>query len=339
MRTGLLDSVKHVTIAPADLPEPGPDEVRIQVAFAGVCGSDLHAYKGLHPFRKPPVVLGHEVSGTVDRVGSAVSTLSPGDRVTVMPAVGCGSCDLCRQGRTNICATKSVPGTPGWLGTFAEYFTAPAAVTYRLPEGMSLEAAALAEPLATAVHSVRTAAVQSGDRVLVLGGGTIGMLAVYAATQHGAEAVAITDVVDFNLAMARDTFGAVPFNAADPEMEAAILDRFPERFDAVILCASVAATLHQSVRLVRRGGRIVVTGMYLEPVPFTFLDLTLGELVMAGSQIYTDADFREALAMLHRDPQLLTAIITHKMSLDQADAALTILATQAEPAVKILLEP
>lgn len=337
MKTGLMDKANHVTIADAPVPEPRSGEVLMRVAYAGVCGSDLHAYKGLHPFRQPPVVLGHEVSGVIEKIGPGVTGFAKGDRVTVMPVASCGKCAPCRDGKTNVCVNKVVPGSGGWLGTFAEYFTAPAFITYKIPDDMGLDAAALAEPLATSIHSVKTAGVKQGDQVLILGGGTIGILAVAVAKELGAKDVAITDVLDFNLDMARDDFGADAYNALDKDLEQKLLARYPDKFNSVILCASVPSTIHQSVRLVRRGGTVVVTGMYLEPIPFNFIDITLGEIAMAGSQIYTDADFREALRMLATNKKLMK-IVTHKMPLDDADKALKILVTHSENAVKILLE-
>ncbi|MCL2000563.1 MAG: alcohol dehydrogenase catalytic domain-containing protein, partial [Planctomycetes bacterium] len=298
MKTGLLDKADHIVIAEAPCPKPGPGEVLLKTRFAGVCGSDLHAYKGLHPFRKPPVVLGHEISGHIEEIGPGVSGFAMGDAVTVMPALGCGECRLCRQGRTNICLKKKVPGAGGWLGTFAEYFAAPAAIVYKLPAGMGLDVAVLAEPLATSIHSAKVAGVGKGDQVLIVGGGTIGILAVAAAFEQGARDVAVTDVLDFNLNLARDSFGADPWNALDQDLEQKLLAKYPDKFDSVILCANAESTMHQSIRLVRRGGTVVVAGMYLEPINFCFLDITLGEIAMAGTQIYTDPDFREALRML-----------------------------------------
>ena len=338
MKTGLMDRENHIAIEEAAVPSIGAEDVLIKVKYAGVCGSDLHAYRGLHPFRKPPVVLGHEVAGHIEKVGDKVSGFAAGDTVTVMPALGCGACELCRQGRTNICLKKSVPGSPGWIGTFAEYFRAPASVTHRVPTGMDLKIAALAEPLATSVHSVKAAGMKKGGRMLVLGGGTIGILAVAVAREYGAGAVAVTDVLDFNLDMARNDFGADPYNALDPDLEKKLLAKYPDKFDSVILCASVEATIHQSVRLVKRGGRIIITGMYLEPVTFNFLDLTLGEIAMAGSQIYTAPDFREAMHLLKDNKYPFGKIITHIMPLTEADKALNLLATHSENAVKILLE-
>ena len=338
MKTAILKDIKKITMGSEEMPVLNAGEVLIKVKYAGVCGSDLHAYKGMHPFRKPPVILGHEVVGTVCDTAPDVSQFKKDDLVTVMPAYSCGNCILCRSGKTNICLNKLVPGMPGWTGTFAEYFKAPAKITYPLSPGISAEGGVLAEPLATAVHSVRMAGVGEGRQVLILGGGTIGILAAMVAKAQGAKSVAITDVFDFNLRMAGKLCGADCYNALQANVQEALLDAYPEKFDSVILCASAEETIHQSVALVRRGGRIVVTGMYLKPIPFNFIDLTLGEIAMLGSQIYTDEDFKIALQLLAERRFDFTEIVTHKLPLEKADEALRILSDHSENAVKILLE-
>ena len=110
MKAAVLEAVGTVRIRDVEVPAVGPEDVLIRVAYAGVCGSDLHAFRGVHPFRRPPVILGHEVAGIVERVGGAVSGFSPGDRVTVMPYLACGCCLTCRADRPNICPEKRAPG-------------------------------------------------------------------------------------------------------------------------------------------------------------------------------------------------------------------------------------
>jgi len=338
MKTAVLQRNNEITIEDLDLPVVGPGEVLIKVKYAGVCGSDIHAYKGMHPFRKPPVVLGHEVSGVIEKCPDGINGLNVGDSVTVMPALSCGKCPMCREGKTNICLNKKVPGIVGWQGTFAEYFVAPASITYKLPVGLSLKAGVLAEPLATGVHSAKTAGVKKGHDVLILGGGTIGILTAIAAKALGAKSVAITDVLDFNLKMAEELCGADPFNVREGNLIERLLEKYPEKFNSVVLCASAEDTVHQSILLVRRGGRVVVTGMYLKPIAFNFIDLTLNEIEMVGSQIYTDDDFCQALRMLQDDENNFLKIVTHSMSLAKADQALRILVEHSEDAVKILLD-
>jgi len=209
----MLQEAGRIVVQEAPRPAVGRGEVLIRVAYAGVCGSDLHAFLGTHPFRKPPVVLGHELSGTVAEVGEGVEGLAVGDLVTVLPAVSCGQCRACVAGRTNICENRVVPGVQGWLGAFAEYFAAPATVTYPLGRHTTLVQGALAEPLAVAAHAVERGGVGAGSDVLILGGGTIGLLIGYAAQRAGARSVAITDLYDYNLTVASALGIAHTYNA------------------------------------------------------------------------------------------------------------------------------
>src|SRR5512147_1542325 len=128
MRAAVLVETGKIDIREIGRQLLGPDDILIRTAYAGVCGSDLHAFKGKHPFRKPPVILGHELAGTVVECGGEARGVRPGDRVTVMPLVSCGTCRLCRLGRENICLKKQVPGAGTWLGSFAEFTRAKASV-------------------------------------------------------------------------------------------------------------------------------------------------------------------------------------------------------------------
>lgn len=134
-----------------------PDEVLIKARTVGVCGSDLHLFKGTHPFRHAPAILGHEIAGDIVEVGSAVTKFKVGDRVTVEPQVGCHSCEMCDKGYVSLCKGKAVPGTPKWIGTFAEYFNAKEEIVYKLNDNISYQVGSLTEPLAVAVHVVNHA--------------------------------------------------------------------------------------------------------------------------------------------------------------------------------------
>ena len=163
MRAATLETTGKIVVGEVDDLSVGADEALIKVAYAGVCGSDVHSFEGTHPFRHPPVVLGHEVAGTVEALGPEAKGLAIGDRVTVMPYVACGVCHTCQRGLTYICENKVVPGSKGWVGTFAEYFVAKDRITYKLGENTSLKRGLLAEPLAVGVHSVRRARVAKGE--------------------------------------------------------------------------------------------------------------------------------------------------------------------------------
>jgi L-iditol 2-dehydrogenase len=339
MKAAVLVDTGKIEIREADRQTVGPDDVLIRTAYAGVCGSDLHAFKGKHPFRKPPVILGHELAGTVVECGGGASGFRAGDRVTVMPLVSCGACRLCRLGRENICLNKQVPGAGEWLGSFAEFSLAKASVVYKLGNATPCEMGVLAEPLAVGVHAVqRQARVEPGDRVLVLGGGTIGILTALAARAAGAGDLVTTDLFEFNLALTRALCGAETIHAGRTGWEDDLARAYPEKFDVTFLCSGAPATVGQAIRLTRRGGRIIVTGLFLEPVPVDLTAVTLGELEVLGSQIYDHRDFRTAVDWIDAGRFEFRRLVTHVLPLERAQDALTILANRTENAVKILLQ-
>jgi L-iditol 2-dehydrogenase len=338
MRAAVLTEVGRIEVREVADPTLAPDEVRIQTACAGVCGSDLHAFKGKHPFRKPPVILGHEVAGTVVEVGRDVGKLRLGDRVTVMPLVACGTCRLCRLGRANVCLNKQVPGAGGWLGSFAEQTVAKGAVTFRIGDGTAFELGVLAEPLAVGVHAAtRQARIEPDSRVLVLGGGTIGILTALAARAAGAKDIVLTDLFDFNLRLTRELCGARTARVDQAGWEEELARDTPDKFDVAFLCSGAPATVGQAMRLTRRGGRIVVTGLFLEPVPVDLTAVTLGELELVGSQIYDHRDFRTAVEWIDAGRFDFRRLVTQIFPLAKAQDALTVLADRTQDAVKILL--
>ena len=338
MRVGHLDKIGQVSILERPVPQVDEGEVLIEVAYAGVCGSDLHSFKGTHPFREAPVVLGHELSGTIARLGTGVTGLAEGDRVTVMPYVHCGACIYCQRGHTNVCENKLVPGQQ-WSGTFADYFWAKASVTYRLGDHTSLRAGALTEPLAVGIHAVARARIQPDSHVLVLGGGTIGLMSVAGARLAGARRVAVTDLFEHNLGVAAELGADHAYDALQEGMVELIRSDYPQGFDAIVLASGAGITMAQALALAQRGARIVVVAMFTKPVPMNLLDVTIPEVEVLGSQIYTDADFRAALDALDTGALPLEAIISHELQLEQAQEALMMLAERRGNPIKILLKP
>lgn len=337
MKAALLQETGKVVIQTFGRPTIGPHEVLIRVEYAGVCGSDVHAYHGTHPFRKPPVILGHEVAGRIVALGEAVQGFAIGDAVTVMPYLHCGHCPPCLRGQTNVCLHKRVPGTGDWLGTFAEYFGADAAITYKLGPHTDTRRGVLAEPLAVGIHALRRGGMGSGSRVLVLGGGTIGLLTALAARLAGATDVALTDLYDHKLDIARAVGIEAAYNARQANLVETIRRQHPEGFDVICLASGAAITVEQALALIQRGGRVVVTAMFTAPVLTDLLAVTLGEVELVGTQIYTDADFRQALHWLEQQGDVFELLISRVYPLEAARDALHTLSERPGEVIKVLL--
>jgi (R,R)-butanediol dehydrogenase / meso-butanediol dehydrogenase / diacetyl reductase len=316
----------------------GNDDILIETKYAGICGSDIHAYKGHHPFRKPPVILGHEVSGKIAKLGRSVSGFSVGDPVTVMPYTSCGDCISCRSGKSNICLKKRVPGTGNWQGTFSEFFISKPQITYRFGKNSRLDIGVLAEPLAVAIHSVRQARFKTGESIAVLGAGPIGLLTGWTAKINGASDIAITDLFDHNLSLAAELFGAATYDAKQEQLSEKIISDHPDKYDIVFLCGNADIMVQQALEIINPGGRVVLTGMFLKPVELSLIDMTLREIELIGTQIYDHQDFQKAISLLKLPEYKFEKLITHVLPLSHAQEAMQMVCDPSQNTTKVLLE-
>jgi L-idonate 5-dehydrogenase len=315
-------------------PEPG--QVAVDVAFGGICGSDLHYYHDgrVGDFRVvEPMILGHEVSGRVVVAGDEADAPPPGSPVAIHPATPCDECRECREGRRNVCARTRYLGSaarvPHVQGGFAQRIVVPAAQVRPVPPGLPLRLAALAEPLSVALHAVHRAGEVRGRRVLVTGAGPIGCLVVAALRQAGAAEIIVTDLVDEALALATRVGATTTVRAGD---QAA----WPDAADVAIEASGAPAGLADCVRTVRRAGTVVMLGM-LPPGEVGFVASTVitRELDLVGSFRF-DTEFDTALALLASGLDV-EPIITHTVPLTDARAAFD-LAGDRTSASKVLLD-
>jgi len=310
-----------------DVPRPPIEDhqILLRTRRIGVCGSDIHVWHGRHPYTGYPIVQGHEVSGTVAEVGRAVSGLAAGDPVTFMPQVTCGECYPCRHGMEHICESLKVMGFQT-DGAAQDYFPLDADKVLRLPPGLTLDQGAMIEPVSVAAHAIRRGGGAAGKKVLVLGAGTIGNLTAQVARASGAQAVMITDINDYKLAMARRCGLDYVINTREEALEAAIRRDFgPDRADLILECVGVEDTITQAVACARKGTTIVVVGVFGEK-PRVDLGLVQDrELSLVGTLMYQRQDYETAIALagggrLHLDP-----LISHRFPFDRyADAYRTI---------------
>ncbi|HEU4760198.1 MAG TPA: alcohol dehydrogenase catalytic domain-containing protein, partial [Dehalococcoidia bacterium] len=275
MAAAFCTGKERIEARSAPVPSPGPGEVLLRVRACGICGSDLHFYHGALP-AMPNVSPGHEFAGEVVEAGEGVQGWSTGRRVVVEPLRTCRDCPYCRTGQYQLCPRRVLLGTfaPGGL---AQYVTVPAYTLYALPDHLDFELGALVEPLAVAVHGLHLVDLSAGERVLVLGSGSIGLLTVLAARAFGAAEVIATYRHEHQGRAAR----AAGASRAVADGEAAGLDK--EGIDIVVETVGGAApTLAQALGVIRPGGRISVLGLFTQPAQVNALALMLKEARIAG---------------------------------------------------------
>ncbi len=316
-----------VRIDTDDVPDPGPGEVLLRMGAGGICGSDLHYYHdgGFGPIRvREPIILGHEVSGTVALVGPGVQTVQPGTRVALNPSQPCGHCRYCRQALFRHCLEMRFCGSamrlPHEQGGFREYMLAPASQCLPLRPTTPLSAAACAEPLAVALHAREQAIAAvgplAGKHVLVTGAGPIGSLCVAAAREAGAAHIVVTDLQDATLAVALRMGAHEGINIAQqPDgLQAYFADK--GRFDLAFECSASASALHGAAMAVRPCGAIIQVGVAGDvPVP---LNLIVGkEISLRGSHRF-DREYEEAVRLIDEGLLDVSPIITATYPLEQA---------------------
>ncbi len=297
-----------------DAVTPGPGQVRIEIAYCGICGTDIHIFHGNMDARVPNRhIMGHEMSGTLVELGPGVAGWNIGDRVVVRPLASCGECPACKAGHAHICHNLNVLGvdTPGAM---QETWTVPADTLHSLPEGISMQRAALVEPIAVAVHDVRLGRIKAGEKVVVIGGGPIGMLEALVSRNEGAE-VMISEVNPFRLKMAAE-FGFKTINPTESDIIATVNEWTGDAgADAVIETSGSRPGAKDMTELVRTRGRIVMVAIYAQPVEVNLKAFVWRELEMIGGRVYEPEDFDRAIELLQVLP--LDQLITTVQPLDQ----------------------
>ena len=337
MRVAVVTEPFKVEIEDRPVPEVGDNDVLIKVVRAGICGSDLHLYKGTHAFRKPPAALGHEVCGIVDKVGPAVTRFKEGDHVTVEPQVGCGSCDFCKSGNVNLCTHKKVPGTPGWLGTFAEYFVAPEQAVYRLKNDITFDEGTLVEPLAVAVQAMNACSGARKETIAILGAGTIGLLVLAVAKARGYKKIFCTDTAEFNRKLAVKMGAFAAFDPLNCNVEEEIKkETGGAGVNVCVVAAGAPNIIDQASAVTGKMGEVVLVSMITKPIPVYTYSFVFNEQKLIGTMTYTTEAFHQACEMINGGLDI-SPIITHCLPLEDAGKGLELLDKKTENAGKILV--
>ena len=337
MRAARADGPGRIVVEDMERPEPGAGDVVVAIGACGICGSDLHWY---HDEMMMPVACpGHEIAGTVAMVGSGVETLREGDRVSVEGIASCGACRYCLAGNYHYCPRIGIVGMT-IPGGYAEYLKIPARHCFDVGD-LDVATAALSEPLGVAVHGVRIAGLGIGQRVLVLGAGTIGLMAVVAARAGGAGEILVMARRPQQKAAALALGADRVFSDTD---EGALFEAAGESpIDLVVeSVGGSASTLDTAVAACRPGGTICLLGVYTKPIAFPALFTVAKELTIKGSFVYnragSRADFDVVIDLLRRDGKRIgQTMITHRFPLERIDEAFRTAADKTSGSIKVTI--
>ena len=328
-------SAGSIDVVTAPTPRPGPHEALVTTMLAGICGSDTHAAQGRHPFISLPYHPGHEVVGLVAETGADVTSVRPGQRVTVEPTLPCWQCKMCRTDRPNLCERLQFFGCGWQQGGMANYFTVPANRLHAVPDELDDVTAALIEPMSTPVHAVRTAGDVAGKAIAVIGAGTIGLLLVAVLRARNARRIVVTDMLPSKRDRALTLGADAVVDAASANVEQQIRTALAESADVVFDCVAVEPTVRTSVRLASKGGTVVIVGVPSRDVMVPLPIIQDHQIRIQGSATYLARDYDESINLL-RDGKIRTAdIVTATRPLDAVAEAFHLSSSGEE--VKVLL--
>lgn len=334
MRCQVLYGPRDLRLENRPEPVPGDRDVLIRVRTVGLCGSDFHRYMG-HRQIPGPLVLGHEFSGDVACVGRSVTRFKPGDRATVQPNFGCGECGMCRAGKENLCQER-LGLSVNIDGCFADYVAVPEGYTWHVPQGLSYEQAAVAEPLAVAVRAVKRARITPAGTVVIVGAGPVGLLTLQVAKASGAYAV-VVDIIAWKLELAKQLGADIAISGNPEDLPAALEEATGQRGVSVVIeTAGVPSTVEAALQLVAPGGRVILVGLAQTAAQIVPARIVSGEVELLGSYIYTHDEFGTALTLIERKIVNVDAIVSHRLPFDRLTEAFSIL--ERGEGCKVLIE-
>lgn len=321
-----------------ETPHPGPGQVLVKIMRIGVCGSDIHVYHGKHPFTPYPVTQGHEVSGKIVELGTGVSDLKVGQKVTIEPQVVCGKCHPCRHGKYNLCENLKVMGFQT-TGTASEYFAVDREKITPLPDEMSYDEGAMIEPLAVTVHAARRFSGLKGAKVAILGCGPIGLLLAQSCRALGAAEVLITDISDKRLSLARSCGFEHTVNTKETDFGEALVACFgPDKADVIYDCAGNDITMGQAIRDSRKGSTIILVAVFAGMAHVDLAALNDKELTLDTSMMYRHEDYVKAIELVREGKILLKALMTKHFPFREYLEAYRYIDENRENTMKVLID-
>jgi L-iditol 2-dehydrogenase len=341
MKAAELIAPRTFRQAEMSIPDPEPGEVQVKVEAVGVCGSDLHAYSEGAVGSTPniyPMVLGHEPSGTIVKVGSGVTRLAIGDRGALEPALYCYHCEFCLTGHHNVCANIRFLSNPSHPGFFRQRINLPASNFAPIPPDMSFGAATLAEPLAIALHSLRLASIRAGEHVAVIGAGPIGLMTIAALRAFNIGRIWAIEPLQHRRELAL-LLGADAALEPATAIQELLRDTAGRGVDCAIDCAAAQSTTDQAVHMTRNAGRVALTGIH--STSFVSLDgsvMRRKELTLFNVR-RSNHETGEALDLLRAHPDWFQPVLTHERPLDGIHDAFAIASQYLDGVGKMIVKP
>ena len=343
MKALILADYKKLELTNLPVPAPREEELLIRVHACGICGSDVHGYDGSTGRRIPPIVMGHEAAGVVEKVGTEVSGFRPGDRVTFDSTIYCGDCFFCQRGAVNLCDRREVLGvsTPLFrrMGAFAEYVTVPARVAYKLPDQLPFEHAALIEAVSVAVHAVALTPIAKGNTVLVVGAGMIGLLTLQAARAAGAGKAFVADIDPSRLEMARGLGADQVFDSRETNVAIRITEITAGRgADAAIECVGITASITLAIASVRKGGTVTLVGN-VSPTAEIGLQSVVSRQIRLQGSCASCGEYPRAMELMASGAIQVAPLISAMAPLEEGAAWFERLYAREPGLLKVVLQP
>lgn len=340
MRQAILVEPKHIEFKEVAEPKAADltaHQVLVHIKRIGICGSEIHSYHGLHPATFYPVAQGHEYSGVVVAVGSAVSVCKPGDHITARPQLVCGKCNPCKRGQYNVCEHLRVQAFQA-DGAAQDFFVVDEDRVAKLPEGMSLDYGAMIEPSAVGAHASNRTNVKDKN-VVVSGAGTIGNLIAQFCIARGAKNVLITDVSDLRLAKARECGIQHTLNITKKPLKEAAHELFGEEgYQVGFEVAGVEVSIRSLMETIEKGSDIVVVAVFAKDPALSMFYLGEHELRLIGSMMYRHEDYLTAIDYVSKGIVNLKPLVSNRFAFEEYDDAYQFIDKHRETSMKVLID-
>lgn len=339
MKAAILEDIKKFKIADVDAPKPDNNKVIIDIIKTGICGSDIHNWDAGEP---KGLIMGHEFTGKVVNPGNRTD-LKIGDRVTALPISPCGNCEACETGNPQYCSetwTHAIGLSLDNPGGLTSTIAIRPDMVLKLPDNVTDEEGAMVEPTAVGLHAVHLADIRVGDKVLIVGGGIIGLVSAMFAKLEGAEFVAVSETNEargkksVKLNVADDWF-----NAKDENFLNNIFTKIPNGFDVVIDCSGTTKAVESELMTVRPGGTIVLVGVSPKPIEFASVIAVMKELTIKGAIAYTKEEFKNCISLMANKKIDVMKFVDDIVPLEETQKAYERLTSGTDDAVKIMIDP